>query len=169
MLTACDKSLAGVGEGEVAGSDVPKKMLGILLDYMSQNNGIIFGASANRTKSIPAEFLRRGRFDRIFFMDLPNDAARTKILHIHLKKHGHDLTKFTTDEVKKMVGALENFTGAEIEAVVTESIIESVVEKSTLNCEMICRLTNATRTMDKDKKDIVELRGWAANFATSAQ
>jgi ATP-dependent 26S proteasome regulatory subunit len=169
LLDEIDKSLAGVGEGEVAGSDVPKRVFGILLDYMGVNNGIIFGASANRVKSIPEEFMRRGRFDRIFFMDLPNLKARIMILNIHMKKHKYDLLKFDEKDITELGNVLENFTGAEIESVVNEAVMECIVEDVEMSTELLSRKALDTRTIDKDKKDIVELKEWAKVFATDAQ
>lgn len=169
LLDEIDKSLAGVGEGEVAGSDVPKRIFGILLDYMAKDNGIIFGASANRVKAIPEEFMRRGRFDRIFFMDLPNPKARTKILNIHMKKHGYDLLKFDEPAINEIVEALDNFTGAEIESVVNEAVMDCIVEDCQFTADLLVKKANDTRTIDKDKKDIQELKAWAKTFATDAQ
>jgi len=113
--------------------------------------------------------MRRGRFDRIFFMDLPDIKARMKIISIHLGKHGYDHKQFTHDELTQMVDSMDKFTGAEIESVITEAIIQSLVDNDgKLTASHIIKKANETTTIDKNKTDIKELAAWAEKFATKA-
>lgn len=120
-----EKAFSGVG-GDGGGSDVTTRLFGQFLTWMQEKENTVFiVATANDISRIPAEFLRKGRFDELFFVDLPNGEERRKIFEIHLKKRkkwnkGIDsiaLIKFT-----------EGFNGADLEAVVKDTIENSFVD-----------------------------------------
>jgi len=69
-------------------------------------------ATANRVERLPGEFFRKGRFDEIFFVDLPNAEERKEIFTIHLLKRKRDITRFDLDQLAKVA---DGFSGAEIE------------------------------------------------------
>ena len=88
-------------------------MLGGLLTWMAERKAQVFlVATANDVDELPPELVRKGRFDEIFFVDLPNAAARVEILTIHLGKRG---LRPRDADLKKLADATEGFSGAEIE------------------------------------------------------
>lgn len=81
-----EKAFSGVG-GSGGGSDVTTRLFGQFLTWMQEKENTVFiVATANDISKIPAEFLRKGRFDELFYVDFPNDEERRKIIEIHLKK-----------------------------------------------------------------------------------
>lgn len=114
-----EKAFAGIGETGGA-SDVTTRLFGQFLTWMQEKDSTVFTvATANNVSKLPSEFLRKGRFDEIFFVDLPNDEERRKIFEIHLKKRGKWNKKINTI---KLLKETSGFNGADIEAVVKETI-----------------------------------------------
>jgi SpoVK/Ycf46/Vps4 family AAA+-type ATPase len=119
-----EKAFAGVGKGNDGG--VTTRLFGHFLTWMQEKDSAVYVvATANDITGIPPEFLRKGRFDEIFSVGLPNDAERRSIFEIHLKKRKQELRNLDIDElVKKTAGdAFPLFSGADI-----ESIVKSAVE-----------------------------------------
>ncbi|KYH31393.1 ATP-dependent zinc metalloprotease FtsH 3 [Clostridium tepidiprofundi DSM 19306] len=114
-----EKAFAGVG-GNGGGSDVTTRLFGHFLTWMQEKENTVFiVATANDISKMPAEFLRKGRFDELFFVDLPNGEERRKILEIHLKKRG----KWTKDiDTIALIKETEGFNGADLEAVIKDTI-----------------------------------------------
>jgi len=110
-----DEIEKGLAQG---GSDngTSKRVLGTLLTWMAERTKPVFiVATSNDISSLPAELVRKGRFDEIFFVDLPDSAARQRIFKIHLSKRGYDHELLQWPE---LLSQSEGFTGAEIEQVV---------------------------------------------------
>jgi SpoVK/Ycf46/Vps4 family AAA+-type ATPase len=96
------------------------RVFGTLLSWMQDKRAPVFiVATANDVSKLPPELLRRGRFDEIFFLDLPNSSEREEILKVHLRKVGRNPKDF---DVKSVAGECENFVGAEIEQVVAKAM-----------------------------------------------
>jgi SpoVK/Ycf46/Vps4 family AAA+-type ATPase len=121
-----EKGLGGSGsggDGSGDGTGAGKRMLGTLLTWMAERRGSVFlAATANDIDSLPPELMRKGRFDEIFFVDLPNELVRAGIFGIHLKKHGvaHD-----DAALAQLVAASAGFSGAEIEAAIVAARYEA--------------------------------------------
>lgn len=110
-----EKAFAGVGSAG-GGHEVTTRLFGQFLTWMQEKENTVFiVATANDISKIPPEFLRKGRFDELFFVDLPNDEERKKILDIHLKKR-----KKWNKEIDSiaLIKETEGFNGADLEAVV---------------------------------------------------
>ena len=91
---------------------------------MQEKSSMVFViATANDISKLPPELMRKGRFDEIFFLDLPSDMEREEIFKIHLKRVGRDPAKFDTQNFSEKS---KEFTGAEIE----QSIIDSLLNHS---------------------------------------
>ena len=121
-----EKAFAGVGRDD--GGGVTTRLFGHFLTWMQEKDSAVYVvATANDITGIPPEFLRKGRFDEIFSVGLPNDMERRSIFEIHLKKRKQDLRKLDLDElVRKTAGSgTLQFSGADI-----ESIVKSAVEKA---------------------------------------
>lgn len=114
-----EKGLAGGASGSSDGGTAAR-VFGTFLTWMQEKSAKVFVvATANRIDLLPPELLRRGRFDEIFFTDLPDEVARKEILQIHLKKKNRQPEKIEID----LVAAQTNgFSGAEIEHCVTEAL-----------------------------------------------
>lgn len=114
-----EKAFSGVG-GSGGGSDVTTRLFGQFLTWMQEKENTVFiVATANDISKIPPEFLRKGRFDELFYVDFPNKEERRKILEIHLKKRD----KWNKDlDLISVVQKTEGYNGADLEAIVKDAI-----------------------------------------------
>lgn len=115
VIDEMEKGLAGAGGGDHDGGTATR-VFGKFLTWMQEKESPVFVvATVNRVDVLPPELLRKGRFDEIFMLDLPNRAERAAILAAHLQRRGRDARAFPVEE---LAGRLEGFSGAEIEQVV---------------------------------------------------
>ena len=123
-----EKAFAGIGS-DSSGSEVTVRLFGSFLTWMQEKKSLAFViATANKIEKLPPELLRKGRFDEIFYVEMPNEAERQKIFEIHIgKKHSEDLKKI---DLKKIVKKTEGYCGADIESVVHESLEEAFLKDS---------------------------------------
>lgn len=114
-----EKAFSGVG-GAGGGSDVTTRLFGQFLTWMQEKENTVFiVATANDISQIPPEFLRKGRFDELFYVTFPNDEERRKILEIHLTKRN----KWNRDlDIISLVKVTEGYNGADLEAIVKDAI-----------------------------------------------
>lgn len=162
-----EKGLSGVGSSSDGG--VSSKIFGMLLNWMQEKNSEVFViATANDISSIPPELLRKGRFDEIFFVDLPNATERKEIFEIHIKKINRDIKNFDID---KLVENSKGFSGAEIEEAIKEALFIAYDLKRDLKTEDILKALKDTFPLSKTMaRTINELRKWAkirARFASN--
>ena len=110
-----EKGFAGTATGR--GNDSrAARLLGAFSTWLQERRGAVFVvATANDVTSLPPELLRRGRFDELFFVDLPDTRARRTILGVHLRRRGRDAAEY---DVGALAARCENFSGAELEQVV---------------------------------------------------
>lgn len=121
-----EKAFAGVG-GQGGGSDVTTRLFGQFLTWMQEKENTVFiVATANDISKIPPEFLRKGRFDELFYVDFPNDEERRKIMEIHLKKRN----KWNRDlDIISLVKLTGGYNGADLEAIVKDAIENCFIDK----------------------------------------
>lgn len=120
-----EKAFAGIG-GDGGGSDVTTRLFGQFLTWMQEKDNTVFiVATANDISKMPPEFLRKGRFDELFFVDLPNGEERRKILDIHLKKR-HKWNN-AIDSIA-LIKETEGFNGADLEAVIKDTIEKAFID-----------------------------------------
>ena len=120
-----EKGLAGA-RGSSGDSGTSTRVFGTLLTWMEENQKPVFTiATANDIEGLPPELLRKGRFDEIFFIDLPSPQERATILAIHLTKHHRDYRDF---DLARHVQASEGFSGAELEQGVIAALYEAFAE-----------------------------------------
>ena len=120
-----EKGLSGV-RGQTGDSGTSTRVFGTLLTWMEENQKPVFTIStANDIDGLPPELLRKGRFDEIFFIDLPSPQERANILAIHLTKHHRDYRDF---DLAPQVQATEGFSGAEIEQAVISALYLAFAE-----------------------------------------
>ncbi|ETA75072.1 AAA family ATPase [Ligilactobacillus equi] len=119
-----EKAFSGVGS---ATSEVSTRLFGQFLTWMQEkNNEVFIVATANNITTLPPEFLRKGRFDELFFIDFPNCYERKKILEIHLKKRKQSLSAIDLDKISQDT---KGYNGADLEAIVKEAVEKSFIRK----------------------------------------
>ncbi len=143
------------------------RVLASFLTWMQEKKRPVFvGATANEIDLLPPEMLRKGRFDEIFYVDLPNFEDRKKILSIHLSKRNIDPSNFNLNEIAK---SMEGFNGAEIEQVVISALVEAFSQERELTDMDIFRVMgNMVPLSTTMKEEIKRLERWAYNRAVKA-
>jgi hypothetical protein len=116
-----DKAFGGIAESYSGDSGTSKRVFGSLITWMQEKTAPVFiVATANSVRSLPAELLRRGRFDEIFFLDLPTEAERREILRVHLERvRPYRMREFDLDALARQS---PDFSGAELEQVVLDAM-----------------------------------------------
>jgi SpoVK/Ycf46/Vps4 family AAA+-type ATPase len=155
----------GMDEGQGRGSN--PYVFATFLTWMQEKPPLIFvAATANRIQAIPAEVLRKGRFDQIFFVDLPNDEERKQIFEIYLRRNGADLAEF---DLVFLAAATKGWNGAEIEQAVVSARIEAYHEGRKFTIDDITRNTSRTVALSKTMEEqMKKIRSWAFGRATPA-
>lgn len=149
-----EKAFAGIGSG--GGGDVTTRLFGAFLTWMQEKTSAAFVvATANDITKLPPELLRKGRFDEIFYVPLPNEDERRKIFEIHLNKHRKKDVQGI--DIDRLVDETEGYSGADIEGVVSESI-ESVFVKGSgkLSTEDILQCIHNTHSLSEIMKEPLE-------------
>ncbi len=148
-----EKAFAGVGGAN--SNEVTTRLFGYFLTWLQEKNSSVFVvATSNDISKLPAEFLRKGRFDEIFFVDLPNDDERKNIFELHLKKRGK--WNKNIDSIK-LIKESENYSGADIEAVVKDTIEKSFINgKKEIATDNILEIIKTTKPMAIALKDKIE-------------
>ncbi len=144
-----------------------QRMFGTLLTWMQDHEAPVFlVATANEIEALPPELLRKGRFDEIFFVDLPGPEARAEIFAIHLKRRGRDPERF---DVRALAEASEGFSGAEIEQAIVSAMYEAFASKSELSDAHIVEALRQTRPLSVTMAEkMAKLRAWAAERCVPA-
>ncbi|MEJ2129000.1 MAG: AAA family ATPase [Woeseiaceae bacterium] len=151
-----EKGIAGRG-GETG---TTQRVLGTFLTWMAEKKSQVFVvATANDISTLPPELVRKGRFDEIFFVDLPDKHIRASILAIHLTRRDQSLSRFRIEELAE---AMKGFSGAEIEQAVVSALYAAHAQKEELRTRHILHEVEQTRPLSvvMDKK-IHALREWA--------
>lgn len=137
-----------------------KRVLGGLLTWMAEKKLPVFiVATANEIDSLPPELVRKGRFDEIFFVDLPDEVNRALIFEIHLRKRGHEPAQF---DLPRLSASSEGFSGAEIEQSVVAAKYAAHSQQIELNNQHILQEIKSTRPLSVVMAErIAQLRNWA--------
>ncbi len=164
FIDELEKAFAS-GDSEDGG--VSQRVLGTFLSWMQDRSGDVFTvATANDVSRLPPEFLRKGRFDEIFFVDLPNAEARCAIFNIHLKKRHQDPSAF---DVQALVAATDGFSGAEIEQTVVAALYTAFSARQKLETAHVLHEIAATRPLSLTMAERVSaLRAWAKGRTVGA-
>ncbi len=143
------------------------RIFAFFLTWMQEKTrGLFVAATANRIDLLPAEMIRKGRFDEVFFVDLPAEEERIEIFRIHLSRRGVDVARFHLDELTQFTAG---WTGAEIEQCVVSALTKARLADREIGNEDLIRVAAAivplSRTM---KEQINHIRGWAFERAVRA-
>ena len=147
-----EKAFAGIG-GDGGGAEVTTRLFGNFLTWMQEKESAVFVvATANDITKLPPELLRKGRFDEIFYVGLPNEEERKKIFEIHIsKRRNQDLEKIDLD---KLVLRTNGYSGADIEGVIKESIENVYYEdRKSLTTEDILESIKNTHSLSEIMKE----------------
>lgn len=122
-LDELEKAFAGAG-GQGVNAELTTRLMGTFLTWLQEKKSLSFViATLNTIKNIPPEFLRRGRFDEIFYVDLPTENERTEILRIHIqRRRPKDLSRIDLRRIAQMT---DGFSGADLEGVVKDAVEET--------------------------------------------
>lgn len=162
-LDEIEKALS-TGDGD---SGTSRRVLGAFLTWLAEQRSRVFiVATANDITALPPELVRKGRFDEIFFVDLPSPAARAEILGIHCKKRGVAVSE---SEIKVLAARSEGFSGAELEQAVVSAQYTAHAHQQVANARLIAAELETTRPLSVVLGEkIAELRTWAASRTVPA-
>lgn len=149
-----ENGLAGIG-GDNGGSDVTTRLFGSLLTWMQEKESAAFVvATANDITKLPPELLRKGRFDEIFYVGLPNAEERKKIFQIHISKRRKSNAELRNIDFDILVSRTSGYSGADIEGIVKESIENVYVdEKKELTTNDILETIRHTHSLSEIMKE----------------
>ncbi len=136
-----------------------QRMFGSLLTWMQEHTEPVFlVATANDIEALPPELLRKGRFDEIFFVDLPKKTARKQIFSIHLKKRNRDPKEF---DMQALADAADGYSGAEIEQAIIAGMHDAFADGKSLTTERIIRALEDSPPLSVTMAEKVQaLRAW---------
>lgn len=168
-----EKGLSGVQSSGATDGGVTSRIFSTILTWMQEKTAPVFVvATANNINQLPPELLRKGRFDEIFFVDLPSQKEKENIFSIHLQKNRQNVSSFALDILAQKA---EGFNGAEIEECVKEAMFTAYVESQESNIapklQMIHILDAIKNTVPLSKtmeKQITDLRKFAVSRAKNA-
>jgi len=161
-----EKAFASAASRNIDGG-LSQRMFGALLTWMQERSAPVFlVATANDIEALPPELLRKGRFDEIFFVDLPSAATREQIFRIHLCKRKRDPAKV---DLGTLVELADGFSGAEIEQAIVAALHEAFAAKSDLTTDLIARALRESPPLSVTMAEkVAELRAWAKNRCVPA-
>jgi SpoVK/Ycf46/Vps4 family AAA+-type ATPase len=162
-----EKGLAGASGSGSSDAGTSARVFGSLLTWMQEKTSPVFViATANDIAALPPEVLRKGRFDEIFFVDLPQLQERREIFVIHIARRGRDALQY---DLNQLAVASEGFSGAEIEQIIIDGLYDAFEDSRELTDEDLFRNLQSTiplsRTMESK---ITALRQWARTHARPA-
>jgi SpoVK/Ycf46/Vps4 family AAA+-type ATPase len=162
-----EKAFASAGSSGDADAGLSQRLLATLLTWMQdRESGVFLAATSNNISALPPEMLRKGRFDEIFFVDLPGVEVRSALFSLHLKKRGRDVASF---DLPKLAAASEGFSGAESEQAIVAGLYTAFSQKQQLTTEILLGEIRGTRALSVTRaEDIQAIRNWAKTRAVPA-
>ena len=159
-----EKALAGGGDAD---EGVSRRVMGYLLTWMAERKAPVFlVATANDVQALPAELLRKGRFDEIFFVDLPDAATRAEIFRLHLARRDLHADDYDLDA---LAAASEGYSGAEIEQVVVAALYAAVAGRAPPTQEQLLAEARNTRPLSVLMAErVAAVREWARSRTVPA-
>jgi SpoVK/Ycf46/Vps4 family AAA+-type ATPase len=162
-----EKAFAGTQSSTFSDAGTTSRVFGTFITWLQDKTAPVFVvATANNISQLPPELLRKGRFDEIFFVDLPDRDERTDIFSIHITKRGRDPKNFN---LKALAEASQGFSGAEIEEAVVSALYDVFAKGEELSTEAILDGLAATVPLSQTmEEEIGGLRKWARDRARLA-
>ncbi|MDF2724687.1 MAG: ATPase central domain protein [Paenibacillus sp.] len=177
-----EKALSGLASSNQSDGGTVSRVFGTILTWMQDKKRPVFVfATANNIASLPPELLRKGRFDEIFFVDLPNEQERAEIFRIHIARVKRNPDKFDVPKLVHLTGEAQwgediRLTGSEIEACVNQALLDAFYSKYTdqdpqrdIVTGDIEKAIKQSVPLSKTRKDEIGImRNWAADNAVRA-
>jgi ATP-dependent 26S proteasome regulatory subunit len=166
-LDELEKAFAGVQSSSFSDSGTTARVFASFITWLQEKTAPVFVvATANDISQLPPELMRKGRFDEIFFVDLPAEDERDEIFEIHIRKRGRKSEQF---DVKELAAVADGFSGAEIEQVVVSSLYDAYDAGRDILMEDMIRNINQSIPLSRTMKEQIDaLREWAATRARPA-
>jgi SpoVK/Ycf46/Vps4 family AAA+-type ATPase len=168
-----DEIEKGFAAGDLDGG-TSRRVLGTLLTWMQEKTAPVFVvATANDVGALPPEIIRRGRFDEVFFLDLPTQAERREIIAVHLRKRRRDPARF---DVRRLASESDGYTGAELEQAIIDAMYSAFAHERDIATEDVITAIARTVPLSKSQREVIErLRAWlrdgraqSASFAAAS-
>ncbi len=166
-LDEIEKGLAGMASSGRSDAGTSARVFGTFLTWMQEKQSPVFVvATSNDVRQLPPELLRKGRFDEIFFVDLPSKPERAEIWDIHLRKRKREPKHF---DLQRLVAESKGFTGAEIEQLIISALYDAFDERRDVEMNDLLRVISQTLPLSEVmREEIAALRGWAKEHARAA-
>jgi len=170
VLAPCVLWIDEIEKGFAAGDSdggATRRVLGAFLTWLAEKSSRVFVvATANDITALPPELIRKGRFDEIFFVDLPDLDTRAEILRIHAAKRGIALDAAT---LASLARACEGFSGAEIEQAIVAALYSAHAKRTNADAALLAAEIAATRPLAVVMAEsVAELREWAKDRTVPA-
>jgi SpoVK/Ycf46/Vps4 family AAA+-type ATPase len=167
FIDELDKAFAGSTGSADSDGGTSSRIFGSFLTWMQEKTSPVFVmATANRVERLPGEFLRKGRFDEIFFVDLPTSEERQDIFNIHLGKRRSDINRFDIEQLAKVS---DGFSGAEIEQAIIAAMYEAFAQDREFTQLDIIAAIKSTLPLSRTMvEQVTALRDWARQRARPA-
>lgn len=160
-----EKFFAGVGGNSDSG--VSTRVFGQFLSWLQETKAPVFVvATANHIAALPPELLRKGRFDEIWFVDLPGQKEREEIFKIHISRKGRNVDNF---DIPRLAKETAGYTGSEIEQVVISGLFRAFSKGVDITTEILLEAAEETSPLSVTMKEvIVAMREWGKTRARLA-
>jgi len=159
-LDEIEKGLSAVSSSD----DVSKRLLGTFLTWLAEHKASVFiVATANDVSALPPELIRKGRFDEVFFVDLPSELVREQILAVHFRRR-----EISADliDVKQIAQLSDGFSGAELEQLIVSALYHSYAKEQTISTELLVKLVKETKPLSVLMAEKINaIRSWASGRA----
>jgi SpoVK/Ycf46/Vps4 family AAA+-type ATPase len=167
FIDELDKAFAGGAGSADSDGGTSSRIFGSFLTWMQEKTSPVFVmATANRVERLPGEFLRKGRFDELFFVDLPNAEERKDIFQIHLMKRKREISRF---DLEQLANVSDGFSGAEIEQALVAAMYDAFAQDREFTQLDIIAAVKATQPLSKTMSEqVTALRDWARQRARPA-
>jgi SpoVK/Ycf46/Vps4 family AAA+-type ATPase len=167
FIDEMDKAFAGGAGSSDSDGGTSSRIFGSFLTWMQEKQSPVFVmATANRVERLPGEFLRKGRFDEIFFVDLPTQDEREQIFSIHLSKRRRSIDRF---DLEQLAQVCDGFSGAEIEQAIIAAMYEAFAQGREFTQLDIIAASRATLPLSRTMTEqVTALRDWARQRARPA-
>jgi len=166
-LDELEKGFAGTQSSGISDGGTTARVFASFITWLQEKTAAVFVvATANKIEDLPPELLRKGRFDEIFFVDLPSEAEREEIFTIHVKKRKRDPASF---DLKSLASASVGFSGAEIEQVIVSALYDAFDAGRDINTEDLLNSVRSSVPLSRTMKEQIDyLREWAGTRARNA-
>jgi SpoVK/Ycf46/Vps4 family AAA+-type ATPase len=166
-LDELEKGFAGTQSSPFSDGGTTSRVFASFITWLQEKTAPVFVvATANRIEDLPPELLRKGRFDEIFFVDLPDEHERREIFTIHLRRRNRDPAGFDLDQ---LAAAAEGFSGAEIEQTIVAALFDAFDAGRDITTEDVLRNVRESVPLSRTMREqIEELRSWAGTRARQA-